>query len=1378
MKHLFSSSRRQLRRSPAWYSALLLPALLLGQPHRAQAQTQTFPRAESFQNNTATGFTLGGSPTSATLTAASGIDPNGSGYLRLTSNGTDQSGFAIDQSSFPAPNGFSISFEFFAYGGTGADGFSVFLVDADQTTAATFKPGASGGSLGYAQKTIAPISNGVPFGYIGIGIDEFGNYSNPTEGRVGGTGFISNAVAIRGPGNGQSTTDYPYLTGSPSLPFSLAVPTVRAQAGTADYRRAYIDVVPVTSNGVTSYRITVRIQHGTAVATIIRDVLVPTPPKNLRIGFAGSTGGSTNYHEIRSLAIRQLPHLEDDAATTAYNQAVSFNALSNDLFSYAPYAPGTIDLDINTAGTQSTLQVPEGTFSVTADGLVTFTPIGTFAGVVTLPYTADDAIGQTAFPANMVITVKGADLTTSISGPTSANPGARITYSVNTSNLGALQALNVVPTLRLPANLTNVAVSSGAYDAVSGLVTFSAVASLAAGAAPIANTATFTAPASGTVTGTAVFVRPPGVPDPVTANDAASITTAISGIANAAGVCATPGKDGPVSLTSTATPNTYYPGTASAAAGATSISVGTPVGSPTPIAAGDLLLVMQMQGADINTTNSSAYGSGTTSGSGNLSTNYTAGTYEYVTAAGPVAGGAVPLTTGLVNPYSNLLTGGSPRRVFQVVRVPQYSSLTVSGDVTGAAWNGTSGGILALDVAGQTTFAAGSSLTMTSKGFRGGGFKQYTGNIGSPFPASTDYVTTASNTLVGAHGTKGEGIAGGPRFINNGSVPADSLSNTYVDGSLGRGAPGNAGGGGSDGTPATNAANTGGGGGGNGGDGGTGGAFNFGQTNVSATGGVGGAAVGSASSSRLFLGGGGGAGSNDDASTSSGGNGGGIIIFRTGLVSGTGSIVANGDAGSSAANDGGGGGGAGGAVLIAVQGLAGVGNLTVQATGGVGGNATANPGTTQFGSGGGGGGGQVYANGALNAASTAVGGASGLSAANLGILAANGATAGGASTITNNAIIPAAVASVGACLPTLSVAMSANPNSVPRYAGSSTGPVNPALYTLNITNTGGTVTGMSVTGTLDNLFLYDNTYTPIVTIELADGTSVTPTGYAVPTTATSQPVFSGFTIPAGATLLITFRATIDAAAQNNVAYQATAAVSYDNPLRTTSLTTVSVQPGGNYAGGADTSLGTAAGSNYAAASSTSEDVTIVMPLPVSLTRFTVVAQRLDAQLRWTTASERNNDRFVVERSLNGSSFDVVGSVRGQGTSAKSVEYEFIDASAARLTAAGQPLYYRLRQVDFDGTSTYSPVRSVAFGAKGAITVYPNPAGSAATLDLSGLAAGSYQVQVLDLTGRYVATYSLSGAARHALDLHALAAGTYVVRVQGAAVSQSLLLTKE
>jgi len=99
-----------------------------------------------------------------------------------------------------------------------ADGLTFFLANASVLTSG-FTPGAYGGSLGYAQKTGI---NGLSGGYLGIGVDEFGNYSNPTEGRVGGTGFVPNAIAVRGPGSG--TSGYNYLGGTSSLAGALSYP--------------------------------------------------------------------------------------------------------------------------------------------------------------------------------------------------------------------------------------------------------------------------------------------------------------------------------------------------------------------------------------------------------------------------------------------------------------------------------------------------------------------------------------------------------------------------------------------------------------------------------------------------------------------------------------------------------------------------------------------------------------------------------------------------------------------------------------------------------------------------------------------------------------------------------------------------------------------------------------------------------------------------------------------------------------------------------------------------------------------------------------------------------------------------------------------------
>jgi hypothetical protein len=204
--------------------------------------------------------------------------------------------------------------------------------------------------------------------------------------------------------------------------------------------------------------------------------------------------------------------------------------------------------------------------------------------------------------------------------------------------------------------------------------------------------------------------------------------------------------------------------------------------------------------------------------------------------------------------------------------------------------------------------------------------------------------------------------------------------------------------------------------------------------------------------------------------------------------------------------------------------------------------------------------------------------------------------------------------------------------------------------------------------------------------------------------------------------------------------------------------------------------GLVAGTNYAFASSTAEDVTVIAPLPVELTRFDALAVRQDAVLSWATASELHNDHFTVQRSTTGSNFLPIGTIRGQGTSGRPNEYRFVDNGAGRLAA--KTVYYRLQQVDLDGTPSYSPVRTVHFAAaaKALATLYPNPSQGQLTLDLSSLATGTYTVQVLDLAGRVVRTQQLAAVAAP-LDLSGLPLGAYVVLVQGADVRQALPLLR-
>ena len=479
--------------------------------------------------------------------------------------------------------------------------------------------------------------------------------------------------------------------------------------------------------------------------------------------------------------------------------------------------------------------------------------------------------------------------------------------------------------------------------------------------------------------------------------------------------CAAEAQSCPVSSTTTITTytNTYYPGTANANAGTTSITLGNAVGT-TPIASSDILLVIQMQGAQFTSSNTIAYGNGST-GSGYLNNaGLLAGKMEYVVAASAVAltGGVRTLTlhSALVNSYQSSAYGASGQYTFQVIRVPVYYNLTLGATITPPAWNGATGGVIVL-YAAQTLNMNGQTINAAGAGFRGGGGKQFSNGGGSG--VYTDYMALSTAK---ANGSKGEGIAGTPRYINNNwaSPALDNVVEGYPGGSMNMGAPGNAGGGATDGTPTVNDNNAGGGGGGNGGAGGIGG--HGWNTPTRATGGLPGAIFAQAGPSRLVMGGGGGAGSTDGGTgifgppvgatpgsgvSSSGMPGGGIVMVTADAITGTGTINASGlYTNSQLANDGGGGGGAGGSVVIfAGSGLSGV---TVHADGS---DGSTNTGAgAQHGPGGGGGGGFIYSSGALSA-STVNGGAAGTTAnANFGGITYYAAA--GASGTQNLAITP------------------------------------------------------------------------------------------------------------------------------------------------------------------------------------------------------------------------------------------------------------------------------------------------------------------------------------------------------------------------------------
>ena len=166
-----------------------------------------------------------------------------------------------------------------------------------------------------------------------------------------------------------------------------------------------------------------------------------------------------------------------------------------------------------------------------------------------------------------------------------------------------------------------------------------------------------------------------------------------------------------------------------------------------------------------------------------------------------------------------------------------------------------------------------------------------------------------------------------------------------------------------------------------------------------------------------------------------------------------------------------------------------------------------------------------------------------------------------------------------------------------------------------------------------------------------------------------------------------------------------------------------------------------------------------LPLPVVLVAFTATAEGPAAvRLAWTTALEKNSATFEIERSADGTVFTLIGTVAAAGSSSAPNSYTLRDG----LLPMGSPtLYYRLRQVDADGTAAYSPVRTMVLnGQSGGLTLAPNPARLTA---LAG-APPHAPVTVFDTVGRLVfaATADANGAAVLALPAY-LPGGVYVVR---------------
>ena len=172
-------------------------------------------------------------------------------------------------------------------------------------------------------------------------------------------------------------------------------------------------------------------------------------------------------------------------------------------------------------------------------------------------------------------------------------------------------------------------------------------------------------------------------------------------------------------------------------------------------------------------------------------------------------------------------------------------------------------------------------------------------------------------------------------------------------------------------------------------------------------------------------------------------------------------------------------------------------------------------------------------------------------------------------------------------------------------------------------------------------------------------------------------------------------------------------------------------------------------------------------LPVELTSFSAKpASKRSVMLEWATASEDNNDFFAIEHSRNGVDFEEVDYVQGAGTTLVPQSYSYLHEQPAKGSN-----YYRLKQMDYDGAFSYSPIEVVNFQADNRLVVTPTLARQHIEVSVSEeVSEQGGLLQVFDLSGRQVISTSLNGDANQRINISELPNGHYFVRLSSERVS--------
>ncbi len=186
------------------------------------------------------------------------------------------------------------------------------------------------------------------------------------------------------------------------------------------------------------------------------------------------------------------------------------------------------------------------------------------------------------------------------------------------------------------------------------------------------------------------------------------------------------------------------------------------------------------------------------------------------------------------------------------------------------------------------------------------------------------------------------------------------------------------------------------------------------------------------------------------------------------------------------------------------------------------------------------------------------------------------------------------------------------------------------------------------------------------------------------------------------------------------------------------------------------------------------------PLPVEFLSFTGIVKGVDVQLKWVTASEKENDHFILSRSSDGKQFSPIAEVKGCGTCTAQNEYRFTD----KQVPPGL-YYYALQQTDRDGVISaplFVTARLTEHGAYPSFKAYPNPSDGVCFIETNGFSDADFRLNVFDVNGRKVCSNLKLNAGiqgtEQVTDLSMLESGTYVIElISATAIARTKFIRK-